>query len=324
MLRWSLATTRPQPELRKSSSDVPSPAGGARITGVRRYLIAANPVAGGGRVATMLPDVRRELARLGVDAEIRLTESLEDAHAIVAAAAAEGRVPVAFSGDGVVGAVAAAVSRTENPLMGVLPGGTGNDFCRHIGIPDDPVAACSLLVEGVEAPVDLGEANGVRFLGIASAGFDSEANASANAAPRWMGSLVYTWGALVALARWKPARFTVSVDGREESFEGWSVICANTSVYGAGMFIAPDARTDDGLFDVVWTLKTGRARFLALFPKVFKGAHTELASVRVTRGSRVRFTSSRPFALYADGDPISQLPAEINVLPAAIRVLVPA
>lgn len=300
------------------------PARGARITPVRRYLIAANPVAGGGRVARVLPDVRRELARLGVDAEIRLTTSLADAESLVAEALGSGRVPVAFSGDGVVGAVAAAVSRSDKPLMGVLPGGTGNDFCRHIGIPDDPVAACSLLVDGAEARVDLGEANGVRFLGIASAGFDSEANAAANAAPRWMGSLVYTWGALQALARWKPARFTVSVDGAEESFEGWSVVCANTSVYGAGMFIAPEARTDDGSFDVVWTLKTGRLRFLALFPKVFRGTHTELASVEVRRGREVRFAASRPFTLYADGDPISELPADIRVLPAAVRVLVPA
>lgn len=290
---------------------------------MRRYLIAANPVAGGGRVARTLPEVRRELARLGLDAEIRLTEGLEDVEVIVSEAVESGRVPVAFSGDGVVGAVAAAVSRREDALMGVLPGGTGNDFCRHIGIPDDPVAACSLLVDGAEAPVDLGEANGVRFLGIASAGFDSEANAAANAAPRWMGSLVYTWGALLALARWKPAQFTVTVDGVQESFEGWSVVCANTSVYGAGMFIAPQAQTDDGSFDVVWTRKTGRLRFLALFPRVFKGTHTELASVEIRSGRQVRFEASRPFALYADGDPITNLPAEIKMLPAAIRVLVP-
>ena len=291
---------------------------------MRRYLIAANPVAGGGRVARELPAVRRELNRLGIDAEVFLTASLEDAAALAARAAGEGRVPVAFSGDGVVGALAAAVSRQADPLMGVLPGGTGNDFCRHIGIPDDPVAACSLLEDGVERPVDLGEANGVRFLGIASAGFDSEANAAANAAPRWMGPAVYTWGALSALARWKPARFSVVVDGSESEFEGWSVICANTSVYGAGMFIAPDARTDDGLFDVVWTVKTGRLRFLSLFPRVFKGTHVELPTVTVVRGRSVRFESSRPFVLYADGDPITELPAQIEIVPGAVRVLVPA
>lgn len=315
---------RPAAPARQGSSEVASPAGGARITGVRRYLIVANPAAGGGRVARTLPAVRRELDRLGIDAEVQLTGGLADVAGMVADGAAAGRVPVAFSGDGVVGAVAAAISREEPSLMGVLPGGTGNDFCRHAGIPDDPVQACSLLVSGVEAPVDLGEANGARFLGIASAGFDSEANAAANAAPRWLGSLVYTWGALSALARWRPARFTVTVDGSEESFEGWSVICANTSVYGAGMFIAPDARTDDGLFDVVWSLKTGRLRFLALFPRVFKGTHVELESVVVRRGRSVRFASSRPFTLYADGDPIGELPADIQVLPQAIRVLVPA
>ncbi|MFM8561269.1 MAG: diacylglycerol/lipid kinase family protein [Solirubrobacterales bacterium] len=291
---------------------------------VRRFLIVANPVAGGGRVARELPSVRRELARLGLDAAVHLTGSLADVAALVEQARDEARVPVAFSGDGVVGAVAAAASRLPDPLFGVLPGGTGNDFCRHIGIPDDLTLACATLAGGTEQPVDIGEANGVRFLGIASAGFDSEANAAANRAPRWLGPAVYTWGALVALARWKPARFTVGVDGNETSFDGWSVICANTSVYGAGMFIAPDARTDDGRFDVIWTLKTGRLRFLALFPRVFKGTHVEVEFVHVERGRRVSFSSSRPFTVYADGDPITELPARIELLPAAARVLVPA
>lgn len=294
------------------------------MAAVRRFLIVANPVAGGGRVARELPAVRRELARLGLDAEIHLTGALADVDGLVARAGREGRVPVAFSGDGVVGALAGAASRLPEPLFGVIPGGTGNDFCRHIGIPDDPVGACSILAGGAQCPVDLGEADGVRFLGIASAGFDSEANEAANRAPRRLGPLVYTWGALVALARWKPALFTVAVDGRERRFEGWSVICANTSVYGAGMFIAPSARTDDGLFDVVWTVKTGRLRFLALFPKVFRGTHVELDTVHVARGREVAFSSSRPFTLFADGDPIGKLPVRIVMLPAAARVLVPA
>ena len=294
------------------------------MPGVRRYLLIANPVAGGGRVARELPAVRRELDRLGLDAPVAFTASLEDAAPLVARALEDGRVPVAFSGDGVVGAVAAAASLAGQELFGVVPGGTGNDFCRHMGIPDDPLAACSVLATGAQVPVDLGQANGVRFLGIASAGFDSEANAAANQAPRWLGSGVYTWGALSALARWKPARFRVTVDGRESRFEGWSVVCANTSVYGAGMFIAPGARTDDGLFDVVWTLKTGRLRFLALFPRVFRGTHVDLPSVELSRGRSVRFEADRPFTLYADGDPITELPARIEILPAAVRVLVPS
>ena len=308
------------PRLGPDGYQAPGPR--VRITPVRRFLVIANPVAGGGRVARELPAVRRELERLGLDATVELTGSLADVEPLVRQAQDQGRIPVAFSGDGVVGAVASAASRGEDPVFGVIPGGTGNDFCRHMEIPDDPPAACLALRDGVEAAIDLGEANGVRFLGIASAGFDSEANAAANAAPRWLGPGVYTWGAMSALARWKPARFRVTVDGREESFEGWSVVCANTSVYGAGMFIAPDARTDDGLFDVVWTLKTGRLRFLALFPRVFRGSHVNLATVKVVRGRDVRFQSSRPFTLYADGDPIAELPARIQVVPGAVRVLV--
>ena len=90
------------------------------------------------------------------------------------------------------------------------------------------------------------------------------------------------------------------------------------------MFIASSARTDDGLFDVVWTSRTGRLRFLALFPKVFKGTHVGLETVHLEQGREVTFASSRPFVLFADGDPITELPARIGILPSAARVLVPA
>src|SRR5204862_5635450 len=125
-------------------------------------------------------------------------------------------LPVSLSGDGVAGAVAAAAAPTPGAVIGVLPGGSGNDFCRHAGIPKDPLAACELLVRGVPTPIDLGEANGRSFLGIASLGFDSDANEIANTAPRWLGRGIYIYGAFAAVLRWKPARFDVELDGEPQ------------------------------------------------------------------------------------------------------------
>jgi YegS/Rv2252/BmrU family lipid kinase len=290
---------------------------------VRRVLLIANPTSGGGRVPRLLPQVRERLTALGLEHRTETTRDLPHARELTLEALALGEIPVAFSGDGVAGAVAGAAAHRD-AVIGVLPGGSGNDFCRHAGIPGDALAACEVLARGEPRPIDLGEANGVPFLGIASLGFDSEANAAANAAPRALGRAIYVYGALSALARWRPASFEVDAGGEHLAFEGWSVICANTSVYGGGMFVAPDARIDDGLLDLVAIRKTGRARFLASFPKVFQGEHVRLEHVTVRRAPEIRVSASRPFTVFADGDPIADLPVVVRALPAAVRVLLPA
>lgn len=291
---------------------------------VRPVLLIANPTSGGGKVPRLLPAVRERLTALGLTHRTELTRDLPHAGALTRAALGRGELPVSFSGDGVAGAVAAAARDVPDAVIGVLPGGSGNDFCRHTGIPGEALAACDVIAHGEPRAIDLGEANGVPFLGIASLGFDSEANAAANAAPRALGRGIYVYGALSAIARWKPASFEVRMDDHVERFEGWSVICANTSVYGGGMFVAPQARIDDGLLDVVLIRKSSRARFLASFPKVFKGEHVENENVTVRRAREVEVTASRPFSVFADGDPIAELPVVIRTLPAAVRVLLPA
>lgn len=290
---------------------------------VRHVLLIANPTSGGGKVPGLLPAVRARLDALGVAHRTEMTRDLPHARELTLEALALGEIPVAFSGDGVAGAVAAAARGRADAVIGVLPGGSGNDFCRHSGIPGDAVAACDVLANGEARPIDLGEANGAPFLGIASLGFDSEANAAANAAPRMLGRGIYIYGALSAVARWRPAEFEVEADGHVDRFEGWSVICANTSVYGGGMFVAPQARTDDGLLDLVLIRKTSRARFLASFGKVFKGEHTRERHVSIRRAHEIRVSASRPFSVFADGDPIADLPVVVRVLPAAVRVLLP-
>jgi diacylglycerol kinase family enzyme len=168
--------------------------------------------------------------------------------------------------------------------------------------------------------------NGRAFVGIASAGFDSEANRIANEAPSWLGGLAYVYGALRALAGWHPARFTVRLQpgGAVHEFTGYSVAVANSKAYGGGMLLAPDACLDDGLVDVVAVARVSKLRFLANLPKVFKGTHTRLPSVQVWRAAEVEIAADRPFTAYADGDPIAQLPARIRAMRGAVRILVPA
>jgi diacylglycerol kinase family enzyme len=173
--------------------------------------------------------------------------------------------------------------------------------------------------------IDLGVAGERTFTGIASCGFDSVANRIANETTLVRGHLVYVYGLLRALASWQPAGFTVTVDGGEpRTLSGYTVAAANSRYYGGGMMLAPDATLEDGMLDVVMISATPRLRFLGRSPRVIKGTHVHLDNVDVVRARTVEIASSRPFTMFADGDPVADLPVTVSVLPEAVRVLAPA
>jgi YegS/Rv2252/BmrU family lipid kinase len=288
-----------------------------------KLSLIVNPSAGGGRAAVRLPDVRAALERRGLAHHVALTDGLEHARALARAAADAGEAAVAFGGDGLVGAVAGALRGTDG-VLGVLPGGRGNDFARALGIQLDPLAACDVLAAGAISSLDLGEAGGRTFIGIASCGFDSVANRIANETKLVRGNLVYAYGALRALVSWKPATFTIELDdGSVRTMLGYTVAAANSGAYGGGMWMAPDAALDDGLLDLVLVEHGPRLRFLRLLPTVFKGEHVNQPSVDVVRAAEVRISADRPFTMYADGDPIAELPVTVRALPRAVRVIAP-
>ncbi len=282
-----------------------------------------NPAAGGGRAGRALAGVKAALGEHGLEYRVAPTGSLAHARELARAAAAGGEVAVALGGDGLIGAVAGAL-RGPSGVFGMLPGGRGNDFARVLGIPLDPRAACRVLAEGVERQLDLGEANGKTFISIASCGFDSDANRIANETKLVRGSLVYSYGALRALINWKPATFTLRVDGGEpHTLTGYTIAAANAGTYGGGMRMAPEASLEDGLLDVVMVEHMPKLRFVRLLPSVFKGEHVRRPEVHVMRGAEIEIDADRPFTLYADGDPVAELPVTVRALPGAVRAITP-
>lgn len=290
---------------------------------MRRLSLIVNPSAAGGRPARTLPDVQAALDRQGLAYHTELTRSLEHARELARAALETGEVAVAFGGDGCVAAVAGALAHTDG-VLGVLPGGRGNDFARVLGIPLEPRAACEVLASGPVRKLDLGQAGAHAFIGIASCGFDSEANRIANQTRLVRGNLVYAYGALRALAAWRPASFTVRLDGGNPlTVSGYSVAAANSRAYGGGMFLAPQASLEDGLLDVVIIRDVTKLRFLRLLPTVFNGRHVRQRNVTVIRAREVSVSAERRFVMYADGDPVGELPITVRALPAAINVVMP-
>ncbi len=284
--------------------------------------LIVNPHAGGGRALRLLPGVEAALRGQGRPFRVEPTTSMQHARQLARAACDNGEICAAMGGDGIVGAVAGEL-RDGAGLLAVLPGGRGNDFARKLGVPFDPVEAVALLRDGQEKRIDLAEANGTTYLGILSAGFDSDVSRIALETRLKLGTFVYTYGVLRAIAGWQAASWTLTIDGEPSAFDGYSVAVANSGVFGGGMFLAPEARLDDGLLDVVMIRDQPKRAYLAGLPKVFTGAHVRDPAVDMLQAREVAFHADRPFNVQADGDPIADLPATVRVQPGALRVMAP-
>jgi YegS/Rv2252/BmrU family lipid kinase len=296
---------------------------GEEARGARRFALLVNPASGGGRALEALPKVHAELDRLGAAHRTVTTRSIDHAYEEAGRAVAAGETIAALGGDGLLRPLAGALKGTDGAVA-LIPCGRGNDLARVLGVPTDPTEAARLAVEGDERLLDVANVDGTPFMGIASFGFDSDANRIANEAKLVKGDAVYLYAALRALASWKPATFTVIVDGEHHKMTGYAVAVGNSKAYGGGMFVLPQAELDDGKLDVMLTRHISKLRALRELPKVFKGTHGDSDHVEFLRGEEIEVSADRPFVIYADGDPIGATPAMLRVERRCLRVIAPS
>jgi len=291
-------------------------------------VVLANPTAGRGKGARLIPKVDALLRSLGVSHTLRICEGADDPERLAKVAASDGtEIVAALGGDGQVGACANGLFGTESALA-VIPAGTGNDFARHIGLDrKDPLAAVRLLSSPTFRAIDVVKVTTRErqryYVNIGGAGFDSEVSEHANRVRRLRGAPKYVYSTFVTLARFSPGDFVVRVDGKEHAFRGMMLAVGNGTSYGGGMRVTPDARSDDGLLDVCVIQELPKWQFVKTFPKVFSGKHVEHRAVTMLRGREIEMTADRPFQVYADGEPVGRLPATFSVVPSALRVVVP-
>ena len=288
----------------------------------RQLALLVNPASAGGKALGLLPGIEAELRRLGTEYRVVTSDSGDHAKQLARAMAEGGEVVVAVGGDGLVGTLAGALDEGRGALA-IIPSGRGNDFARVLEIPKDPVEAARLAATGEEKRFDVGRVNGKTFVGIASYGFDSECNELANKTKLVRGNLVYAYSALRTLMTWKPARFMVTIDGERHEYTGYSAAIANSKAYGGGMYLVPHAELDDGLLDVFMVGEQTKWRYALGVVRVFKGTHLSDPAVTMARGRVVEITADRPFTVYADGDPLAELPTTVTVERQTLRVIVP-
>ncbi|MDP2871280.1 MAG: diacylglycerol kinase family lipid kinase [Bacillota bacterium] len=286
--------------------------------------ILINPIAGGGRSL----GVWRRIAPLAAESlpGLRAMQTEGPGHATLLArdAVASGcRRLIVVGGDGTIQEVVAGILGTDT-AVGVVPGGTGNDFSRTHRIPRDPEAALRLALAGPIKRIDVGKVNGHVFVNVAGVGFDAEVAAWCKHRTRMVsGPAIYVAGIFRHLFTYSPQELTFTLDSR--SFQERCLLLAvgNGRYYGGGMMMCPGAEADDGQFDVCVGGNLGKLETLRLLPLVFSGRHVGRPKVITYRAKHVTVASRVPMAIHADGEPVGMLPAEFQIVRNALSVAAP-
>jgi len=296
---------------------------------VSSLVLVVNPAAGHGRARVLRPLVERRLAEAGHAVHTIVGSSPDDARSACEDAVTEGAdALVVLGGDGMAHLGHNACAGTGVPL-GVVPAGTGNDFCRGVGLPTRWRDAVAVVAAGHSRAIDLIEVRGdlahggLEYVGsVVSTGFDERVNWRANRLPVDLGAPSYAWSVLAELRSFRPLRYRLTVDGVPRELDAMLVAVANAGFFGGGIRIAPDFDVADGLLDVTIIHPVGRRTLLALFPRLFSGSFVRHPAVERLRARAVVVDGDGLYGM-ADGEELGRPPLACSAAPGVLRILSP-
>lgn len=297
-------------------------------------MVLVNPAAGAGRAGEALPSLRQFAANTGWNAEFHVTASADDLARRARQAATDGAGQIlVLGGDGTFQVLLNALKVPGDVVLGILPAGGGNDLAASLGLPQDPVESASLLMNGVVDFLDVAQvstADGERrlYAGGGGVGLDAEAARYAGGAYRKLrGRSRYLLAAVRALIGFRPIRVRAQFEASEqETLEADALVVGvlNTPSYGAGLQLAPCAKTNDGILDLVVLEELSLGEILTALHSLAASGQLKAPGVRRYAIRRVRIETDRPCLFHGDGEILGRTPVEICVLPRAVRVLRPA
>lgn len=295
-----------------------------------------NPVSGNGRGAKVWKQLHHVLEQRRVAHAVRFTTGPLDAARLARNWPGEDAgltAIVAVGGDGTVHETANGLHKADRIVpLGYIPSGSGNDFARGLGIPADPLAALEVVLARPHSKrIDMIRSRERVSLCTAGAGFDASVALATNLAgyKKWLnrlrlGKLAYVLTMVRVLLRYRPAGASVTVDGTKRRFNRvWLITVANIPYFGGGMMICPDAVPDDGTAEVCVVSDLAKWKLLAIFHRVYKGTHAGHPAVHFLRGKHIRIEAEHPLDTHMEGEVLGTTPLELDMVPAAIPVIVP-
>lgn len=285
------------------------------------WLVAINPHSGNGRGEVIAREVLRYLALHDISYLSIAGRSAEELSSLlISEIESESNTNrfegvIAVGGDGLAHLVFQVCVPKRLPFA-VIPAGTGNDFVRTLGWSLENIEP--LLERVTTSPpteIDLGIVDSEWFGAILSTGFDSVVNERANSLSWPKGPNRYNLSIAMELPRFTPRKYTITYDGNTFESEAMLVAIGNGRSYGGGMNICPQARLDDGLFDIVILKPVSKVEFIRTFPKVYSGTHISHPQVKVLRASKVSIFADA--IAYADGERIGPAPISAECVKGA-------
>ena len=317
---------------------------------MNNFVLITNPISGKGHAKNVAEQAYAALTESGAQGQLMFTSASGDAKRFAQEATSDGiRSVIACGGDGTLHEVVNGIATVPNVTLGVLPCGRGNDFASAIGVPLKPEAAIATLLSGTPIHMDLGQCyqNGPElkdgtiepepsltdnrqpitnnyFITIATCGYDTEVSRrAAKGTPLFAGTASYAYAAVETLFYYEPP--FVRLEGDFGVHEGPLLLAATgiTSRYGGGFQIVPNARIDDGLFDVCIIRPVSALTVLRLLVTLFWGGHVSHPAVSIHQTRTLTIETDTPMLLYADGEPMCETPATIEIIKEGLTVIAP-
>jgi len=302
---------------------------------VQRVKIIINPAAGANSTRRKWPRIKTLFEQAGLTFDHQHTEGTGHAIELAERAAAEGySCLVSVGGDGTVSEVANGILNSgngKNTALAVISTGTGSDFARSAGIPQPLVSACFVVAGPGRLLIDVGQVECLNrgrtvkrfFVNGAGIGFDAAVSENTNRLPKKLGgTFPYLTGLFLTMVRYRNKQVEMRIGDRAETARVLSVVVANGRYFGGGMKVAPDARLDDSLLDVVVLGDVSKFDLIKSLPMIYKGTHGRHPKVSMEQATTVTVESPERVLVHADGELIGEGPAAFGIKPGALSIVV--
>ena len=286
-------------------------------------LVIGNPISGTGQTESRIAELVVALERNGHDVDVFLTQGPTDARNCARDVDPDVERLIIAGGDGTVNDVINGLPDPAQVPILQLPTGTANMFARDLGLPWQPSRLADLVDSGVIRKIDMGLAGAHRFLMLATAGFDAWVTREIRRIRgRRLGYSGYFFPICRMLGRYKPIDLRVIVDD-EKIYRGGLVMALNVRYYGGYFVFSDDASLDSGHFDLRIFHSSRQIDIARYFTAAFLRRSSRIPDVTQVNARRVTIESAEPCPVQADGDYRGVTPVQLELKPAAVRVVVP-